>query len=270
VTALARLAIRVHGDRAEAALAGLLPLLRGGAEERTVGADVEYVLYGPAGGLPARADVEALVGDALVGVSEEPVDDGWERRFHAHLRPVTVREGDRSLTIRPPWVDGEPADLVVDPDVLFGAGTHATTRLCLRMLLAEPEPGGALCDWGAGSGVLAIAAARLGFAPVTALELEAGAVDVIAANAAASGVQVRAAVHDLAAAPAPWAPTVCVNLPGPLLRVLPSLVERPPARMLVSGMLAGEAGEIAAAFAPLGLREVRRLEDDGWAGVVLA
>jgi ribosomal protein L11 methyltransferase len=270
VTSIARLAIRVHGDRAEAALADLLPLLRDGAEERAVGGDVEYVLYGRSGQLPGRADVEALVGDALVGVSLQPVDDGWERSFHAHLRPVTVDEGGRSLTIRPPWVAGDPADLVVDPDVLFGAGTHATTRLCLRMLLAEPAPVGPLCDWGAGSGVLAIAAARLGFGPVTALELEAGAVDVIAANVAANGVRVRAVAHDLAAAPAPWAPVVCVNLPAPLLRALPPLVERPPARMLVSGMLAGEAAEIAGAFAPLGLREVRRIEDDGWAGLVLA
>lgn len=269
MTALARLAVRVRGDRAERALADLLPLLRDGAEERAVGADVEYLLYGPPGELPGRAELEALVGDALVGVTEEPVAAGWERRFHEHLRPVSVHEGDRSLTVRPPWIAGDPADLVIDPDVLFGAGTHATTRLCLRMLLAE-EPRGALADWGAGSGVLAVAAARLGFAPVTAFEREPEAAAVIAANAAANGVAVRACIHDLTAAPAPWAATVCVNVPAPLLRALAPRIERPPARMLVSGMLTAEAGEVAAALAPLGLRVLRRMEDDGWAGLVLA
>ena len=72
---------------------------------------------------------------------------------------------------------------MIDPGVYFGAGTHPTTRLCLE-LLQKREPGGALCDWGAGTGVLAIAAARLGFAPVTAVEVDPGALEVIARNAA--------------------------------------------------------------------------------------
>jgi ribosomal protein L11 methyltransferase len=267
VTALARLAIRVRGDRAELALADLLPLLAGGAEERAVGGDVEYVLYGPPAELPERRAIEALAGDAVLAVASEPVAEGWERSYHAHLRPVTVREGGRSLTVRPPWLAGDAGDLVIDPDVHFGAGTHATTRLCLRLLLAEPAPGGPLCDWGAGTGVLAIAAARLGYDPVVALELAPGATAVIAANAAASGVAVDAVRHDLTAAAPPWAPTVCVNVPGPLLRALPALIGRTPERMLVAGMLASEADEVLAGFA---MREERRIVDDGWAAAVLA
>jgi hypothetical protein len=63
---------------------------------------------------------------------------------------------------------------------------------------------------------------------------------------------------------------VCANVPGPLLRALPARIERAPERMLVAGMLAAEAGEIAAGFAALGLRQERRLEEDGWAALVLA
>jgi ribosomal protein L11 methyltransferase len=268
VTHLARLAIRVRGDRAELALADLLPLLPGGAEQRAAGDDVEYVLYGPPAELPGRAEIDALAGDAVLAVAQEPVADGWERRFHAYLRPVTVSEAGRSLTVRPPWLDGDAADLVIDPDVHFGAGTHATTRLCLRLLLDEPAPGGPLCDWGAGTGVLAIAASRLGYDPVVAVEHAPGAPEVIAANAAANGVAVAVRALDLTTE-APWAPTVCVNVPGPLLRALPARLERAPERLLVAGMPAAEAAEIAGAFAPLGLREDRRIDEDGWGALRL-
>ena len=79
---------------------------------------------------------------------------------------------------------------MIDPGALFGAGAHPTTQLCLELLL-DAEPGGALCDWGAGTGVLAVAAARLGWAPVTAVEVMPDGLEAIRANAAANGVEVR-------------------------------------------------------------------------------
>jgi ribosomal protein L11 methyltransferase len=172
--------------------------------------------------------------------------------------------------VRPPWIEGGRDDLVIDPGIYFGAGTHATTRLCLELLLREP-PGGALCDWGAGTGVLAVAAARLGWGPVTAVELEPGALDVIRANAERNGVTIQVRAHDLREG-ALWAPTVLANLPKPVLleiagRLARLAHDRPPAtRVIASGMLAGEADEVVAAF---GLRARRRLERDGWAAVVL-
>ena len=262
---VSRLAIRVRGDRAELALASLLPLLAAGAEERAVGGDVEYVLYGRSGELPAASLVEDALGDMLVGCSVEAVEPGWERRWHEFLRPVTVGP----VTVRPPWVDGAADDLVIDPDLYFGAGSHATTQLALELLLAEPTRGGALCDWGAGCGVLAVAAARLGWDPVSAVEVEPGALDVIRRNAAANGVRVSAVGLDLAREPAPWAPTVVVNVPAPLLRALPRVVERPPERLLIAGMLAAEAGDVVREFAPLGLREDARLVAGEWAGLRL-
>jgi ribosomal protein L11 methyltransferase len=269
VKRVSRLAIRVRGDQAELALAELLPLLQAGAEEREVDGDVEYVLYAPAGELPRRVDVELMLGDMLVDVTLEPVQEGWERRWHEFLQPVTVREGGRELTIRPPWIEGAASDLVIDPDLFFGAGAHPTTRLCLRMLMAEPAAAGPLCDWGAGCGVLSVAAARLGWSPVTAVEVDPGALEIIRANAAANGVAVQTKWLNLGASPAPWAPTVCVNVPGELLFALPAVIERPPERMLVAGMIAEEADNVVAAFAPLGLREERRIVDGEWAGARL-
>jgi ribosomal protein L11 methyltransferase len=261
---VSRLAIRVHGDRAELALAELLPLIQAGAEERDADGDVEYVLYAPSGELPRIVDVELMLGDMLVDCTLEPVEEGWERRWHEFIRPATVEEGGRSLTVRPPWIEGAPEDLVIDPDLFFGAGSHATTRLALRLLLAEPEPGGPLCDWGAGCGVLSVAAARLGWDPVTAVEVDPGALEVIRATAAANGVAVTTKWLNLGATPAPWAPIACANLPGELLRLLPEVIERPPERLLLSGMVNEEADEIVGLFAPLGLRDERRLVDGEW------
>jgi ribosomal protein L11 methyltransferase len=254
LTALVRLGIRVRADRAEPALADLLPLLAGGAEERAVDGCVEYALYGPVAELPGVEDVRALAGDAVVDVVSEPVADGWERRWHEFLRPV--RAG--GLVVRPPWIEGARDDLVIDPGTFFGAGTHPTTRLCLELLQSLPA-GGSLCDWGAGTGVLAIAAARLGWGPVTAVEIEPDAVAVIEGNAARNGVAVKAVHGDRPLA----ATTVVANLPRPVLLGLPAR----PARLIAAGMLAREADEVAAA---LGMRALERRVAGEWAALVLS
>jgi ribosomal protein L11 methylase PrmA len=105
---------------------------------------------------------------------------------------------------------------------------------------------------------------------VTALELDVAAVAVIEGNGAVNGVAVEARAADLTAGAAPWAPTVCANLFAPLLTALAASVERPPERLLLSGVLAEEAGAVAGAWAERGLREARRLEEDGWAASLLA
>jgi ribosomal protein L11 methyltransferase len=258
---IVRLGIRVRADRADVALAQLLPVLQAGAEERELGGAVEYSLYAPPGELPSKRDLRGLAGDALVDVVIEPVADGWERRWHEFLRPVRVAD----LVIRPPWLEGEPGDLVIDPGLFFGAGTHATTRLALALLL-ESEPAGALCDWGAGTGVLAVAAARLGFEPVTAVEVDPGALEVIRSNAVANGVEVRTQWLNLAATPAPWAPTVTANLTRDLLIDAAATLVRPPERLIASGILASEVDGVVAAF---GLSERARLTEGDWAAVVL-
>ena len=292
-TRVVRLGIRVRRDQAEIALAALLPVLQNGAEETEPGDDVvEYAVFAPRAELPELDDVRALAGDALVGVTLTDVPPGWERRWHEYLRPVEVAAAGRRLRVRPPWQpaagDADVLEVVIDPGELFGAGTHPTTQLCLELLLAcaclclptesaecrrsRPsglDAGGPLCDWGAGSGILAIAAARLGFGPVAAVEVMPDGLEAIARNAAANGVSVSTHWLNLAATPAPWAPTVTANLTIDLLLEIASALERPPERMIASGVLAERAGEVGDAFARHGLREAGRRVRGEWAAVML-
>jgi ribosomal protein L11 methyltransferase len=159
-------------------------------------------------------------------------------------------------------------DLVVDPGQAFGTGAHPTTRLCLELLL-ELDPPGSFADLGCGSGVLALAAARLGFAPVTALDSDAAAVAATGANARRNGVVLdRVARLNLSEEPAPPADVVAANLVRPLLLRVAELMERPPRVLLASGLLPGEEDEVAAAFGSM--REVRRVADRDWSALMLA
>ena len=108
---------------------------------------------------------------------------------------------------------GDGIDLVIDPGQAFGTGAHHTTRLCLELLL-ELEPAGAFADWGCGSGVLAIAAARLGWAPVLACDSDPAAVEATRENAAVNGVRGSRSSASTCAAPRargrrPSSPTSC-------------------------------------------------------------
>jgi ribosomal protein L11 methyltransferase len=261
-----RLAIRVRAEDAEVALAELLALVPEGVEEVDLGDRVEYAVYGAPGELPELPDLRAAAGDALVEVTTTEVADDWADRWRAFHRPVVI--GGR-LHVRPPWAEAREdlLDVVVDPGRAFGTGAHPTTRLCLELLLGLPARG-ALVDLGCGSGVLAIAAARLGFAPVLGLDFDPLAVEATAANAAANGVEVRAERFDVRAAPAPAAPTVVANILRPVLLAL--TFAAPPERLLLSGLLAGEADEVARTLAARhGLRVARRADEGEWAAVLL-
>jgi ribosomal protein L11 methyltransferase len=269
-----RLALRVRRADAEIVLAELLELAPAGVEEHDVSADVvEYAVYGAPGELPALPDLKAAAGDALVDVATSEIADDWSERWREFHRPVTV--GGR-VHVRAPWHDpppDAPVDVVIDPAQAFGTGAHATTRMCLELLL-ELEPGGAVLDLGCGSGVLAIAAAKLGFAPVAGVDHDPLAIDATHANARANGVEVFAERYDLLRdGPAPSAPTVLANLLGPLLRRLAEVGfagGRTPRALIASGLLATEADEIAAAFARRELGERSRRTDGEWAALLLA
>jgi ribosomal protein L11 methyltransferase len=229
---------------------------------------VEYAVYGAPGELPALPPGEARVGGVPVRVTGEEVPDDWNERWKRFHAPVLV--GGR-LYVRPPWE--EPAvrpgvfDLVIDPGRAFGTGAHPTTRLCLELLL-ELVPSGSFADLGCGSGVLAIAAARLGFGPVIALDSDRGAVEATLLNARANGVVLeRVERGNLRDDPPPVAEVVAANLVRPLLlRVADSMRERPRA-LITSGLLEHESDEVAAAF-PL-LRERLLLQDRGWSALLL-
>jgi ribosomal protein L11 methyltransferase len=248
-------------------LAALLELAPGGVEQVDGDRYVEYALYGAPGELPSFPAGSAEVGGVVVEVSGEPVADDWAERWKQFHEPVLI--GDR-VFVRPPWASPRPGklDLVVDPGQAFGTGAHATTRLSLELLLSL-EPNGSFADLGCGSGVLAIAAARLGFGPVTAVDNEPAALEATRANAAANGVTLdRVERMDLRSEPPPGAETVAANLMRPLLLRLATLMDERPEALILSGLLGDEADEVAAAFAPLGER--RRLSSQGWSALLLA
>ncbi len=269
-----RLAVRVARAEAEAVLAELLELAPSGLEEREAGDDaVEYVLYGAPGELPDLGAVRAAAGSALVDVSTSEIPDDWSERWKVFHRPVDVSWRFKRLRVRPPWepaLEGDGIDLVIDPGQAFGTGAHHTTRLCLQLLL-EQEPAGALADWGCGTGVLAIAAARLGWDPVLACDWEAASVEATRENAGRNGApRISVGRLDLRRDEGPWAPTVVANLIRPLLLEVAALMTRPPDRLIASGLLREEAGEVAAAFARHGLREADRRHGGEWSALLLA
>lgn len=264
-----RLAVRVRREDAELALAELLELAPGGVEELDHGDVVEYAVYGAPGELPALGDLKAAAGDALVDVSTSEVADDWDTRWKEFHQPVIVG----SLRLRAPWHEPEGVrplhDVVIDPGQAFGTGAHPTTRLCLEALcdLTGPHPPGPLVDVGCGSGVLAIAAAKLGWGPVTGLDHETQSVEATAENAAANGVAVDVRRFDLRHEAVPAAPTIVGNLLRPLLLAIE--LAAPPETFVAGGLLAHEGDEVAAAMSRHGLREARRLEADGWLALVL-
>ncbi len=269
-----RLAVTVRREDAEIVLAELLELAPSGVEETdNPDGTVEYAVYGARGELPLLPDVEAAAAGALVQVRTTEVADDWGERWKAFHQPVTV--GDGRLRVRPPWEAPDPSaaiEIVIDPGQAFGTGAHHTTRLCLELML-ELDPAGPLVDVGCGSGVLAIAGARLGWAPVLGLDHERESVAATAENAAVNGVpevDVRRwdLLHD---GRTPSAPTIVANLLRPLLlRIAADGFDGDAPRALVaSGLLAQEADEVAAAFAPLGLVETDRRLGGEWAALLL-
>ena len=271
-----RLAIRVARERAELVLAELAELAPAGMEERDVDAGtVEFAIYGAPGELPALPELRAAAGGALVDVSTTELADDWESRWRTWHPAVVVEGGGRTLRVRPPWEDPVPGtlDVVIEPALAFGTGAHETTRLSLELLLGlESERGSLptpLADWGCGSGVLAIAAARLGYAPVCGCDVEVAPIAATREAARANGVAVEVTRCDLRREAGPWAPTVTANLVRPLLLEVAARLQRVPERLIASGLLREEGDEVAAAFAARGLNETARREAGQWAALLM-
>jgi ribosomal protein L11 methyltransferase len=289
-----RLAIQVRSDRAEVVLAELLELAPAGVEELDVDPDtVEYALYGEPAGLPSEQSIRAAAADALIAINRSEIEDDWADRWREFHKPLVL--GTR-LSVRPPWEpeQGTELDLVIDPGRAFGTGAHATTRLCLEALLELPvagppsqsasaqQPAGGrsgrgpqVVDLGCGSGVLAIAAAKLGWGPILALDYDDLAVDATRANAKVNAVADAIDVRrfDLMDEPVPAAPLVLANLLAPLLtawaqKMPPERIFRPEV-IILSGVLATEADRVCGEFAGKNFYEEHRLTLGEWAAVVL-
>jgi ribosomal protein L11 methyltransferase len=238
--------VTVPAERAEQARAVMLELFPSGFEEVDGRDGVELAAYtGPAG--------EERIWQAFGGAAATLVDEGWEDRWRDFHRPVVAG----GLWIGPPWTEppaGTPV-VVIDPGRAFGTGAHPTTRLCLELLAGQPR--GSVLDVGCGSGVLSIAAARLGFGPITSVDVDPVAVEVARANASANGVQIDVRSLDAVVEELPPAELVVANIaPEPIAALSDRLRCE---RAITSGYLLTNRPTFA------GLAHAGRLELDGWA-----
>ena len=287
-----RLTVRVRREQAELVLAELLELAPAGVEEADAGEHVEYAVYGAPGELPSLPELRVAAGSALVEVTTTEVADDWQERWRRFHRPVVIPRpagpGRRvpALVVRPPWeqpteAGGPVEEIVIDPGQAFGTGAHASTRLCLELLLelaAQTPAPGSLLDVGTGSGVLAIAAARLGFAPVVGVDSDRASVQATRSNATVNCVRVTALGLDLRREALPaaggvaggWG-VVTANLLLPLLCELADVLRPAPAHLIAGGLLAGQAREVVSNFSQqLGLRERARRTSGEWQALWLS
>jgi ribosomal protein L11 methyltransferase len=268
---LIRLAVRCAPDQAELVLAELTVLAPNGVEEERGPGYVEYAIYGGEGELPELGEIDAAVGAGRVEVSSTEIPDDWADRWRDFHKPLLVAG---RLWLRPSWEPPREGtiDVVVDPGRAFGTGAHPTTRLCLQFLAeleAVGEAGGALVDLGTGSGVLAIAAAKLGWGPVRAYDHEASALDATEANAAANGVELELERINLRERLPQLAPTVVANMTAPVLAAVAGQLDGAPSTLVCSGLLPSELDDLTAAFAPCGLAEAERRREGDWAALLL-
>lgn len=201
-------------------------------------------------------------------VEAAPEGDEWRTAMAAFHRPVEV-EG--RLLVRPPWEPARPPllDVEIHPGMAFGTAQHATTRTCLAMLAVLP-PAETVLDAGCGTGVLAIAARRLGFARVTAVDFDPLAVDATIANACRNGVALTVARRTIGADRLPVAEVLLANLTGSVLRALASALPSPaPRSVIASGMRPEEVAGVHEAFAAIGIGPVREVREEGWSTLLM-
>ena len=198
----------------------------------------------------------------VVGIQAVP-DQDWVRLTQSQFEPVQITP---SFWIVPTWHEppAQASEIIrLDPGLAFGTGTHPTTRMCLRWIAQNPPLGQRVLDYGCGSGILAIGAAKFGATTVDAVDIDEAAVRATEDNAEANGVRLAAGLPDRAAGAYQ---TVLANILATPLKVLaPLLCARvaPGGHLVLAGILARQAEELQAAYAPHAQLRVSD-EEDGW------
>jgi ribosomal protein L11 methyltransferase len=225
-------------------------------------------------GLRRIAGSDLNIGPGKVVLKRVRQED-WAESWKLHFKPVLIGS---ALLLKPSWSRRRPrkgqVEVVLDPGLSFGTGRHPTTAFCLRQLVARRRPGAAqsCLDIGTGSGILAIAAAKLGYAPVEAFDFDLEAVGIARANARRNGVAafIRFRQQDLTRLPCRSAQQyslICANLISSLLiaeleRILARL--RAEGVLVIAGILEGEFAQVQRAFETAGLRVAASRTQNEW------
>ena len=203
-----------------------------------------------------------FAGCRVLGVEAVP-DQDWVRLTQSQFEPVEITP---SFWIVPTWHEPPTSAREVirlDPGLAFGTGTHPTTRMCLRWIAGHAPAGQRVLDYGCGSGILAIGAAKFGAASVDAVDIDEAAVRSTGDNARANGVQLAAGLPDRASG---RYDTVLANILATPLKVLAPLLcghVAPGGHLVLAGILARQAQELKEAYAPYCQLQVSD-EEDGW------
>jgi ribosomal protein L11 methyltransferase len=208
------------------------------------------------------APQDFFVGCKFIAIVDVPEQD-WVRLTQSQFEPVEITP---TFWIVPTWHDppAQAQDVIrLDPGLAFGTGTHPTTRMCLRWIARHAPHAQRVLDYGCGSGILAIGAAKFGAGSVDAVDIDEAAVRSTEANAQANGVQVMAGLPDRAQG---QYDTVLANILATPLKVLAPLLcahVAPGGHLVLAGILSRQADELKAAYAPHCQLEVSD-EQDGW------
>lgn len=246
-----RVAVRVPAADAEPARAVFVELFPDGFEEREQTDVLELAAYTDGPG-------EARIRKAFGSVTASKVEPGWEKRWRDFHRPVRIGP----LWIGPGWEAPPSGSLavVIEPARAFGTGAHPTTRSCVELLVelrSEFAGGASLLDIGCGSGVLAIAATRLGYGPVAAVDTEAEAIAETRRNALVNGVEIETWVADALRDELPSADVAVANIARATIE---ELAARLRCHILVaSGYLESDTLRLR------GFRQRARRVAEGWA-----
>ena len=217
-----------------------------------------------AGRVAETASKVGLAGQPRIELSEVPEQD-WVRLTQSQFEPIRIN--DRRWIV-PSWhaaPDPAAINLELDPGLAFGTGSHPTTRLCLEWLCAKVSRGDTLLDYGCGSGILALAGAKLGAGEVVGVDIDARALEAAAENAARNRVALRLA-HSQQPLSEQFDIVVANILTNPLCVLAPLIAARvkPGGQRALSGVLDNQAEQVIAAYAPhIALSRGATLE--GWA-----